>query len=91
MKITIDTTITFDNLIGSQKRITQHIGGTRSGKTYAILQYLIVRALQERLDITVVRRTVPPLKRSVIKEFKDILTKLDIWEIDRYNISDRIF
>ena len=91
MKITIDTTITFDNLIGSQKRITQHIGGTRSGKTYAILQYLIVRALQERLDITVVRRTVPSLKRSVIKDFKDILTNLDIWETERYNISDRIF
>ena len=91
MKITIDTTITFDNLIGSQKRITQHIGGTRSGKTYAILQWLIVRALQERLDITVVRRTVPSLKRSVIKDFKDILTNLDIWETERYNISDRIF
>ena len=91
MKITIDTTITFDNLIGSQKRITQHIGGTRSGKTYAILQYLIVRALQETLDVTVVRRTVPSLKRSVIKDFKDILTNLEIWETERYNISDRIF
>jgi len=91
VKITIDTTITFDNLLNSQKRITQHIGGTRSGKTYAILQWLIVRALQERLDITVVRRTVPSLKRSVIKDFKDILTNLDIWETERYNISDRIF
>ena len=91
MKITIDTTITFDNLINSGKRITQHIGGTRSGKTYAILQWLIVRALQEKLDVTVVRRTVPSLKRSVIKDFKDILTKLDIWETSRYNISDRIF
>ena len=91
MKITIDTTITFDNLIGSQKRITQHIGGTRSGKTYAILQWLIVRALQETLDVTVVRRTVPSLKRSVIKDFKDILTNLEIWETERYNISDRIF
>ena len=91
MKITIDTTITFDNLLNSKKRITQHIGGTRSGKTYAILQWLIVRCLQERLDITVVRRTVPSLKRSVIKDFKDILTKLGIWETERYNISDRIF
>lgn len=91
MKITIDTTITFDNLLNSQKRITQHIGGTRSGKTYAILQWLIVRCLQERLDVTVVRRTVPSLKRSVIKDFKDILTKLEIWETERYNISDRIF
>ena len=91
MKITIDTTVTFDNLLNSKKRITQHIGGTRSGKTYAILQWLIVRCLQERLDVTVVRRTVPSLKRSVIKDFKDILTTLGIWETDRYNISDRIF
>lgn len=91
MKITIDTTVTFDNLLNSKKRITQHIGGTRSGKTYAILQWLIVRCLQERLDVTVVRRTVPSLKRSVIKDFKDILTKLSIWETERYNISDRIF
>ena len=91
MKITIDTTVTFDNLLNSKKRITQHIGGTRSGKTYAILQWLIVRCLQEKLDVTVVRRTVPSLKRSVIKDFKDILTTLGIWETDRYNISDRIF
>lgn len=91
MKITIDTTVTFDNLLNSKKRITQHIGGTRSGKTYAILQWLIVRALQEKLDVTVVRRTVPSLKRSVIKDFKDILTLLNIWETERYNISDRIF
>lgn len=89
MNITIDTTITFDNLLEASKRVTQHIGGTRSGKTYAILQWLIVRALQERLDITVVRRTVPSLKRSVIKDFKDILTTLEIWETDSYNISDR--
>ena len=89
--ITIDTTITFDNLLSSQKRITQHIGGTRSGKTYAILQWLIVRGLQERLDITIVRRTVPSLKRSVIKDFKDILSNLNLWETERYNISDRHF
>ena len=44
MEITVNTTVTFDNLMGAQKRITQHIGGTRSGKTYAILQYLIVKA-----------------------------------------------
>jgi len=73
MEITINTTITFDNLMGAQKRITQHIGGTRSGKTYAILQYLIVKALQEPQNITVVRRTVPSLKRSVIKDFKEIM------------------
>jgi phage terminase large subunit len=57
MKIDINTSVTFDNLINSNKRITQHIGGTRSGKTYAIVQWLIVRAIQEKQDIT--NSTIP--------------------------------
>ncbi len=41
MEVTINTTVTFENLLESKSRISQHIGGTRSGKTYAILQYLM--------------------------------------------------
>lgn len=91
MEVTINTTVTFDNLLGAKKRITQHIGGTRSGKTYAILQYLIVKALQETQNITVVRRTVPSLKRSVIKDFKEIMLDIGIWSNESYNISDRVY
>lgn len=91
MNITIDTTVTFDNLLNARERVTQHIGGTRSGKTYAILQWLIVRALQERLDITVVRKTVPSLKRTVIKDLKEIMVNLGIWNDSDFNISDRIY
>ena len=91
MEVTINTTITFDNLLSAKKRITHHVGGTRSGKTYAILQYLIVKALQEEQNITVVRRTVPSLKRSVIKDFKEIMLELGIWSNDSYNISDRVY
>jgi len=91
MNIEINTTITFDNLLNARHRITQHIGGTRSGKTYAILQYLIVQGLQSKNDITIVRRTVPSLKRTVIKDFKDIMVGLGIWETDSFNISDRIY
>ena len=91
MDITINTTITFDNLLESSKRVTHHVGGTRSGKTYAILQYLTVKALQEPQNITVVRRTVPSLKRTLIKDFKEILTNLGIWSNESYNISDRVY
>jgi phage terminase large subunit len=91
MEVTINTTITFDNIISSRKRVTHHVGGTRSGKTYAILQYLIVQALQQQQDISIVRRTVPSLKRSVIKDFKEILRELKIWDSELYNISERVF
>ena len=91
MDLTINTTITFDNLLSASKRVTHHVGGTRSGKSYACLQYLIVKGLQEPQNITVVRRTVPSLKRTLIKDFKEIMTNLGIWRNDSYNISDRVY
>ena len=91
MEVTIDTTVTFENLLESNSRVTQHIGGTRSGKTYAILQFLIVKGLESTQTITVVRRTIPSLKRTVIKDFKDILINIGIWNEDNFNISDRIY
>ena len=91
MKIDINTSITFDNLINSEKRVSQHIGGTRSGKTYAILQWLIVRAIQEKQDITVVRKTVPSLKRTVMKDFKDILLNIGIFSEEAFNQSERYY
>lgn len=91
MNLEINTTVTFENIMDSQYRITQHIGGTRSGKTYAILQYLIVQALENKETITVVRKTIPSLKRTVMKDFKDILQTLNIWKDDNFNVTDRIY
>ena len=91
MEVKINTTVTFENLLESQSRVTQHIGGTRSGKTYAILQFLIVEALQTTQAITIVRRTIPSLKRTVIKDFTDIIKEIGIWREDDFNITDRIY
>jgi phage terminase large subunit len=91
VEVNINTTVTFENLLESNSRVTQHIGGTRSGKTYAILQFLIVQALEKRQTITIVRRTIPSLKRTVIKDFKDIISDIGIWNESDFNISDRIY
>jgi phage terminase large subunit len=91
VEVNINTTITFEHLLDAKNRITHHIGGTRSGKTYAILQYLIVKALEGNENITVVRKTIPSLKRTVIKDFIDILKALDIYDDDNWNTTDRIY
>ncbi len=91
MEITINTTVTFDNILNSVARVTHHIGGTRSGKTYAIIQFLIVEALQNPQTITIVRKTIPSLKKTVMKDLKDILINLGIWNEDSMNIADRIY
>ena len=91
MEVNINTTVTFENLLESKARISQHIGGTRSGKTYAILQWLIVKALESAITVTIVRRTIPSLKRTVIKDFTDIIKGLGIWYEDDWNITDRTY
>jgi len=91
VEVTINTTVTFENLLESKSRISQHIGGTRSGKSWAILHFLIVQALKTPLTITIVRKTIPSLKRTVIKDFSDILKGLNIWREDDFNITDRIY
>lgn len=91
-QIDIQTTITFQNILDSKSRVQQHIGGTRSGKTYAILQYLLVKMIErEGINITVVRKTIPSLKRTVIKDFIDILKALGLWNEADYNGTDRIW
>jgi phage terminase large subunit len=91
VEVQINTTITFENILESKSRVTQHIGGTRSGKTYAILQYLIVEAIKTPQTITIVRKTIPSLKRTVIKDFIDILKSIGIWSELDYNVTDRIW
>ena len=91
MNLEINTTITFENLLDSQSRVTQHIGGTRSGKTYAVLQFLIVKAIENKETITIVRKTIPSLKRTVMKDFKDILQSLNIWQDENFNVTDRVY
>lgn len=91
MELNIQTTVTYKNQQNSPKRVTQHIGGTRSGKTYAIIQWLLVQALQSKQIVTIVRKTIPSLKRTVIKDFKDILSGLGIWNDDEWNSTDRVY
>jgi phage terminase large subunit len=87
----IQTTISFEHLNESEQRIVQLIGGTRSGKSFGITQYLIVKALESKRDISVVRKTIPSLKRTNIKDFKDIMLELDLWKEDNFNISERVY
>jgi phage terminase large subunit len=68
-------------------------GGTRSGKTYSIVQYLIYRmtTAKEPLTISIVRKTLPALRRSVMRDFINIADKLGIYYLGEHNKSENIF
>lgn len=90
-QLEINTTITYQNQQDTPNRVTHHIGGTRSGKTYALLQWIIVKCLEDKQDVVIARKTIPSLKRTVIKDFKDIMEGLGIWNENDFNISDRLY
>lgn len=91
MELTINSTITFENAWNCNTRIQHHCGATRSGKSYALCQYLIVTALNEVKDISIIRKTLPSLKKSAMKDFIQIMQDLGIWEDIRWNATDRIY
>ena len=82
------TTPVFDKLATAWRARPRYIleeGGTRSGKTYAILQLLHLYATTHPGKvISVVSETMPHLRRGAIRDFRNILESLGAWEEDRW-------
>jgi phage terminase large subunit len=91
MNLEINSTITYTNQENSPTRTTIHYGGTRSGKSYALLQWIIVKCLEGKEDVVIVRKTIPSLKRTIVKDFEDIMTGLELWNSTDFNQTDRIY
>jgi len=67
-------------------------GSSRSAKTFSIVIFLIIYALQHSLTrISVVRKTLPALKGSVLIDFKDILNRMRIWDSKAFNKTELIY
>ena len=76
MKATkIRTNVVFKHLVKSDKKIIVEQGGTRSGKTYNILLWILLHYCKENTDktITIVRKTFPAVRGTVMRDFFDIL------------------
>ncbi len=91
MNLEVNTTISYQHINDCPTRVCHLIGGSRSGKTYATLQWCIVQALQNKEDITIVRKTIPSLKRTVMKDFKEIMEGMGIWFENDWNATDRVY
>lgn len=68
-------------------------GSTRSTKTYSIEQFLIIRKCMESPGTTVrcFRLDSVTHNKSTIKDFKEIMRILDLWEDGSWNGTDKEF
>lgn len=73
-------------------KVIVHQGGSRSGKTYAIVQSLVLLAHRERgCVISVVRKTGPALKATVQRDFVSVMETLGIYDPDAFNKTEGIY
>lgn len=64
-------------------------GGTRSGKTYSAIEFIVyLITTYDGLIISIVRETLPSLRASVLRDFKDIMTSLGYWSDANFNKTE---
>ena len=64
-------------------------GGSRSGKTYNILIWFLAKLLQEKGKVfTIVRASLPSIKGTVMRDFLDIMAKLNLYKDNNHNKTD---
>ena len=89
----IQATTVFQSNWDAKTRYVVNIGGSRSTKTYSILQLLIVKALEstDPLIISIVRKSLPSLRISVMRDFFNILKSLDLYDEELHNKTENTY
>jgi len=95
-KLRFETTPVFTKNLQAFKdtktRFIVNRGGSRSSKTYSILQLLIWYALtSEKKTISICRKTGPALYATAYRDFVDICADLDILTLIKHNKSRGTF
>lgn len=85
----IKTTKVFEDLLNPNYRNYIFQGSSRAGKTYNIILWLIIDLLQQNNKVySIVRKTLPALKGSCLRDLKEILLMLDLYEEDKWHSVD---
>lgn len=91
MELQINTSKTYRDIEGS-RRICVLQGGTRSGKSFSALQWILVKALSEpNVVISIVRKSFPSMRVSIMRDWIGILKDLGIWNEERWSATEHIY
>lgn len=91
----INASIVFEknyDALASDKRFIINQGSSRSSKTYSICQLLIIYSLQNpNKVISIVRKTFPTLRATVLRDFFEILKEMELYERNNHNKTENIY
>lgn len=87
-QINLQTNVVFSHLQQSDKRFIVEQGGTRSGKTYNILIWIIYYCLTNTGKVvTLCRKQLPALKGSAMRDFFEILDGMGLYDEKNHHKS----
>ena len=86
----LDVNVVFEHLVDSKAKIVCEQGGTRSGKTYNILMWIMFYYCTKNTDkiITICRKSYPALRASVMRDFFSILNAHQKYDESKHNKSN---
>lgn len=77
--------------VDSGKRFIVNQGGSRSGKTYSILQLLVYICNRAKVSVSVVSISFPHLRRGAIRDFLQIMESFGIYDPNRHTTTDQTY
>ena len=86
----IKTNVVYQHLVNSDKKIIIEQGGTRSGKTYNIILWIIFEYCARNNDkvVTICRKSFPSLRATVLRDFMSILQSNNLYSEKYHNKSN---
>lgn len=89
----IKGTKVLSKLLKSTKPFVLSVGSSRSSKTHSMLQWIIIecgKRKDEGIYISIVRESFPSLRRTVLREFTDMLKALGMYEESKHNKTENV-
>lgn len=93
--LSLDVTNIFENNLEAYQEqwpIICNEGGSRSGKTYSIIQLLIAIAVNNpNKRISIVSHSLPHIKRGAYRDFKIVLQEMGRWDDEKWMATDFVY
>ncbi len=91
----LDATIVFQknyDALNNTKRFVINQGSSRSSKTWSLCQLLIIYAVTTpKKTISIVRKTFPTLRATVMRDFFEVMKSLDLYNRSNHNKTENIY
>ena len=93
MEKNVKVSVVFEKNYNARTKIIVNQGGSRSGKTFSILQLLALVKAFEGTDMvfSIVRKTMPALKASSMRDFFEILKANDLYDERYHNKTENTY